>query len=147
MVVNPSHQPVSRLRSGSRYGVALFPDRRALVAHVLEREEAVRSSADETVEVGDLTICRNERTATWRSDPLRLTPREFDILTLLAVHAGEALSRGDIFDLAWDTDFAGEARLVDSHIMRLRRKLGDGAALIESVRGTGFRLALSREHD
>lgn len=92
---------------------------------------------------GSLAIDPQERTATWRGRRLRLSTREFDILLLLAKHAGKALSRDFLFDSLWTEEFAGEGRLVDGHIMRLRKKLRDGAPLIESVRGVGYRLGLT----
>lgn len=92
---------------------------------------------------GKLVILAEKRIAKWRGRPLRLTPREFDILLLLARHSGKVLSRDFLFDSVWSQEFAGEGRLVDGHIMRLRKKLGDGAHLIEAARGVGYRLSLA----
>lgn len=122
--------------------VSVFSDRRELLARM---ESALRRKTlrkpPRTVEVGALRICNVNRTATWQGRALDLSPKEFDILAMLAEHCGRVVSRTDLFDHLWGTAFAGEERLIDRHIMKLRQKLGDAASLIETVWGTGYRLA------
>lgn len=69
---------------------------------------------------------------------LSLTSTEFKILAALATEDGIVLSRAKITREVWGYDWAGDQRLVDVHIQRLRAKLGDG--VIETVRGFGYRL-------
>ena len=69
----------------------------------------------------------------------RLTPKEFDLLALLASDPGAVVSRAKILEQVWQTNWFGSAKTVDVHVAALRRKLGD-AGWIETVRGVGFRL-------
>jgi len=75
----------------------------------------------------------------WIDDqPVELTSTEFDLLTVLAEHAGIVLSREQILQQVWGYDFFGEDRVVDVHVGHIRQKLGDGS-LIATVRGAGYR--------
>jgi two-component system phosphate regulon response regulator PhoB len=69
-----------------------------------------------------------------------LTPREFRILDLLLRHPGRVYTRGQILGILWPDDASVEERAVDVHIARLREKMGDFGALVETVRGIGYRL-------
>jgi DNA-binding response OmpR family regulator len=129
------------LTTGRTRAVAVFADRLQLVAHMeaaLQREQ-VRSTP--SVHIGPLSICRMERKAAWRGQALALTVREFDILTILAENYGRAVPRDLLLDLLLGVGHAGEARVIDRHVMKLRRKLGDGACQIETVWGIGYRLS------
>ena len=69
---------------------------------------------------------------------LALRPKEFDLLLLLATHAGRVVTRERIMRDVWDTDWMGSTRTLDNHVLMLRAKLGDGA--ISTLRGIGYRL-------
>ena len=69
----------------------------------------------------------------------QLTPREFDLLALLASDPGAAISRERIFEEVWETRWFGSPKTIDVHVAALRKKLGD-PGWIETVRGVGFRL-------
>jgi two-component system, OmpR family, alkaline phosphatase synthesis response regulator PhoP len=71
-------------------------------------------------------------------EPVELTPTEFDLLAVLAEHAGMALSREQLLQQVWGYDFYGEDRVVDVHVGHIRQKLGDGD-FIATVRGVGYR--------
>ena len=73
--------------------------------------------------------------------PVPLTPTEFGILYLLAGKPGWVFTRQQIVDAVRGEDYAVTERSVDVQIVGLRRKLGDGAAVIETVRGIGYRFA------
>lgn len=87
--------------------------------------------------VGGLAIDPAEFTAVYAGCRLRLTNKEFRLLTLLAANAGRLLTRATIADRVWDGDVRG--RTIDIHIARLRRQLPPGA--IETVIKVGYRLA------
>jgi len=70
---------------------------------------------------------------------LALTPKEFDLLTLLASDAGAVVTRERILASVWDTTWLGPSRTIDVHVAALRKKLG-APGWIETVRGIGFRL-------
>jgi len=79
----------------------------------------------------------------WQGDTeLDLTPKEFDVLTLLVVDAGRVVARQRLMQEVWDEHYYGSTRTLDMHISSLRKKLGDDPAnprLITTVRGVGFR--------
>lgn len=68
-----------------------------------------------------------------------LTATEFKLLTVLISGAGKVQTRDNLLDTVWDTHFEGYSRTVDTHVRRLRQKLGPYAAYIETVRGVGYR--------
>ena len=70
---------------------------------------------------------------------LELTAMEFDLLKTLVEHRGLVLSREQLLQKIWDTNFYGELRVVDVHIGHLRQKLGEAGGLIATVRGAGYR--------
>ena len=67
------------------------------------------------------------------------TPKEVEILHMLAALAGQVFSREQILSHVWGYDFFGDTRTVDTHIKKLRAKLGEKGNLIETVRGYGYR--------
>jgi two-component system, OmpR family, alkaline phosphatase synthesis response regulator PhoP len=76
----------------------------------------------------------------WVDDNLLdLTAMEFDLLRTLAENRGQVLSREQLLEKVWETNFFGELRVVDVHIGHLRQKLGAVAHLVATVRGVGYR--------
>ena len=74
-------------------------------------------------------------------EELQFTRREFDLLAHLASDPGRVYTRTQLLDQVWGDDFVGTERTVDQHIAQLRQRLGDD--LIETLRGRGYRLAVS----
>jgi two-component system alkaline phosphatase synthesis response regulator PhoP len=70
--------------------------------------------------------------------PIELTSIEFDLLRVLAENRGRVLSREQLLEKIWGTDYFGEIRVVDVHLGHLRQKLGN-ESLIATVRGVGYR--------
>lgn len=68
-----------------------------------------------------------------------LTATEFKLLTILISGAGKVQTRDNLLDTVWDTHFEGYSRTVDTHVRRLRQKLGPYAVWIETIRGVGYR--------
>ena len=93
----------------------------------------------ETLSAGALEIDLRSRRAVLRGDELTLTPKEFDLLVLLARDPGIVVDRQRILREVWNTTWYGGAKTIDVHVGALRRKLGD-PAWIETVRGVGLRL-------
>lgn len=89
--------------------------------------------------VGALTVDRRTRRVQLDGREVQLTPKEFDVLALLAEDPGAVFRREAIIDAVWDVNWYGSTRTLDVHVAALRRKLGD-PAWIETVRGVGFRL-------
>jgi len=75
---------------------------------------------------------------------IELTPKEYDLLLYVAENAGLALSREQILNAVWDYDYYGDERTVDTHIKKLRAKLGKKSDLIQTVRGLGYRFEVKK---
>ena len=80
------------------------------------------------------------RVVTVDGAPVGLSAREFDLLELLVRNRGNVMTRGDIEEHVWGARFSGTSNVVDVFVRRVRRKLGDSASVIETVRGTGYRV-------
>jgi DNA-binding response OmpR family regulator len=93
--------------------------------------------------LGDLAIDRRTREVRMRGEVLSLAPKEYDLLVHLAADPGAMVARRDILEAVWEPNFFGRGKTLDFHVASLRRKLGD-PTLIETRRGVGFRLAVSR---
>ena len=89
---------------------------------------------------GPLTVDLRSRKATVEGHDVALTPKEFDILEVLALDPGRLVSRQEVIEAAWDSHWYGPTKVLDVHVAALRRKLGR-PGLIETVYGRGFRLA------
>ena len=70
--------------------------------------------------------------------PCELTYKEFELLKYLMINQGIVLSRDKLMDQVWGFEYEGESRTVDMHIKTLRRKLGDYASCIKTVRNVGY---------
>jgi len=89
--------------------------------------------------VGGLTVDPDSHTAVLDGTTLKLTPKEFQLLHLFVSNPGRAFSREFLLERVWETQFDGYDRAVDTHITRLRRKLGLLGDSIVTVWGVGYR--------
>ena len=94
----------------------------------------------EVITVGPITVSPTMRTATVSGTELELTPKEFDLLALFARNPGRAFSRDYLLERVWTNEYEVTDRTVDTHVQRLRKKLGDEADLIRTVWGIGYKL-------
>lgn len=115
---------------------------RELVARIraVTRRVQPRPGDDVPDVVGPLRVDRRRHRVTLEGVELVLTPKEFDVLALLAGEPGAVFSREHILESVWDAHWYGPTKTLDVHVAALRKKLGD-PAWIETVRGVGFRLA------
>jgi two-component system phosphate regulon response regulator PhoB len=86
-----------------------------------------------------LTIARDEHPVTLGGAPLVLTATEFKLLEILLRRRGRVQSRDRLLQDVWGYDNPIDSRTVDTHMRRLREKLGDTARFLETVRGVGYR--------
>lgn len=112
---------------------------------LLRRVDAKRATPGGEAEVvlGGLHISRSAQKVTLDGQSVSLTTHEFELLWLLAKHAGKVLSRDDIFHNLRGIDYDGLDRSIDGRVSKLRRKLGDSAtepARIKTVWGKGYLL-------
>lgn len=109
------------------------------VKAVLRRAE---NADDKAYFAGQVCLDVRSHTVTVNSKPVELTLKEFDLLHLLMKNAGSVMTRDVLLESVWGYDFDGETRTVDVHVRTLRSKLGDGADIIETVRGVGYRISV-----
>jgi DNA-binding response OmpR family regulator len=113
---------------------------RELIARIRAVTRRGRAApTDGFVRVGELEVDPRARRVRLSERELDLTPKEFDVLAMLARDPGAVVSRRSLLDEVWETSWYGSTRTIDVHVAALRRKLGD-AGWIETVRGVGFRL-------
>ncbi len=110
----------------------------ARVRAVLRRKTPV--SAQEPLGLGALSLDPATHRVAFGSQALRLGPTEFKLLQYLMAHPERVHSRGQLLDKVWGDHVYIEERTVDVHVKRLRESLGEGAAMLETVRGAGYRL-------
>jgi len=108
------------------------------------RRTSSRGPAGTVIDVGPLRIDRRTRRVLVDGEPIPLTAKEFDLLSLLAEDPDAVFSRGQILEEVWDPHWYGPTKTLDVHIASLRKKLGH-AEWIETVRGVGFRLRVQTE--
>jgi DNA-binding response OmpR family regulator len=108
----------------------------------LKPEERLKPRAVTTIAVGPLVVDLAGHEATIESERLQLKPKEFALLAVLARHAGQVLSRPRLVELIYpDPGAVKDDRIIDVHIIRLRKALGEHAALVETRHGLGYKLA------
>jgi DNA-binding response OmpR family regulator len=89
-----------------------------------------------------LHIYLNERSAQLDGQEIDLTPKEFDLLLLLASHPGWVFKREVLLQQIWGDNYDGFDRTIDNHVTRLRKKLGPMGEKIDTVWGVGYRFLL-----
>ena len=89
---------------------------------------------------GNITVDLDMHIARVDGESLDFTRREFELLAYFLQNPRRVLSREKILQQVWGLEYLGESRTIDAHVRRVRAKLGDAAALIETVVGVGYRL-------
>lgn len=124
----------------------VFDELLARVRALLRRTERVQAAV---LQVADLTLDPHTRNVARAGTRLDLTPKEYAILEFFMRYTGTVVSRQQLADHVWQADLIAIDNLMDVHIKNLRRKVDtpDLPALIATVRGRGFRLALPERDD
>lgn len=108
------------------------------VKGLLRRREATEVKV-ERMQVGDLVLDVPTHTVTVNDKRIDLTATEFKLLTILAQRRGRVQSRDQLLKDVWEYDNVIDTRTVDTHMRRLREKLGTAARFLDTVRGVGYR--------
>lgn len=108
------------------------------ISAVLRRGQGEELGSDR-IEFDGLILDAAARTVHVDEQVVHLTTREFDLLHFLLAHPNRVFSRADLLRQVWDYDFEGYDRTVDAHVARLRRKLGERGAWIETAWGVGYK--------
>jgi DNA-binding response OmpR family regulator len=111
----------------------------SLLRRVALDSAAATSDSSRPLTFGTLVLDLVGHRATLAGSELELSRREMDLLELLLQHPGRTFSREFLLERLWGADFDGLDRAVDTQMVRLRRKLGDLGACIETVWGIGYR--------
>jgi two-component system response regulator MprA len=113
-----------------------------LLARVRALLRRAQSQDERVLEYADLSLDLVEHEVSRAGQPLKLTPREFELLTVFLRHPRQVLSREQLCQQVWGFAFEGESNFVDVAVKELRRKLeiGDRPRLIQTVRGYGYAL-------
>lgn len=108
------------------------------VKNLLRRRQAAEAKADR-IAVGDLVIDVPRHLVTVQGKTVVLTATEFRLLSVLAQRRGRVQSRDQLLRDVWDYESSIDTRTVDTHMRRLREKLGPAARYLDTVRGVGYR--------
>ena len=112
-----------------------------LVARVEAILRRTVSSEPETVlSAGGICIDQSAHSVTIDGMPIELSYKEFELLTYFMENRGIALSREKILNHVWNYDYYGDARTIDTHVKKLRSKMGEKGDLIKTIWGMGYKL-------
>ena len=111
---------------------------KAILRRSREAPAEAAGSADR-ITAGPLTVDPEGHHAFVEGQPLSLTATEFKLLLTLLQRRGRVQSREELLNVVWGYQYSGYGRTVDTHIRRLREKLGGAHLLVETVRGVGYR--------
>ena len=115
---------------------------------LVARVEAIlkRTGKDnkEVKDFGGIQIDKEGRTVTVDGKPVELSLREYELLVYLVKNENIALSRDKILNNVWNYDYYGDSRTIDSHIKKIRHKLGKKGKYIETIRGIGYKFEIKK---
>ncbi len=109
----------------------------ARVEAILRRTS--QASADEVMEAGGIVINKAAHSVCVEGQPIDLSYKEFELLTYFIENKGIALSREKILNSVWNYDYFGDARTIDTHVKKLRSKMGAKGDLIKTIWGMGYK--------
>ena len=108
------------------------------VKKLLQRDRTSQEDQDR-LSFGDLHLDVPRHIVTWRGKSIDLTATEFKLLTILAQRRGRVQSREQLLRDVWEYNNLVDTRTVDTHMRRLREKLGQASKFLDTVRGVGYR--------
>lgn len=99
---------------------------------------------DQTVSAGGIEIDKAAHIVKIDGNPVDLSFKEFELLTYFMENQGIALSREKILNNVWNYDYFGDARTIDTHVKKLRNKLGDKGEYIRTIWGMGYKFEVAK---
>ena len=115
-----------------------------LVARVEAILKRTQGNSKEVKDYGGIEIDKDGRTVTVDGKVLELSLREYELLVYLVENENIALSRDKILNNVWNYDYYGDSRTIDSHIKKIRHKLGKKGKYIETIRGIGYKFEIKK---
>ncbi len=113
----------------------------ARVEAILRRSKTVKT---DSVEVGGIRLDKAAHQVTVDGKSVELSFKEFELLTYFVENQGIALSRENILNHVWNYDYFGDARTIDTHVKKLRSKLGDKGEYIKTIWGMGYKFEVDK---
>jgi len=107
---------------------------------ILRRSGQEPVNAERQITMGTIAIDCGSHRVTVAGVEIELTSTEYKLLLYLAEHSGRVMKRELLLQDVWGYNFVGDTRTVDTHVTRLRNKLGDAGEMIKTVRGFGYKL-------
>jgi two-component system phosphate regulon response regulator PhoB len=117
------------------------PRELALRVRAVLRRRAPAQERARVLEHGSLRVDPESHRASVAGHEIVLTAKEFQLLVALMGRPGRVMTRERLLDEVWGSDITVTARTIDTHLKRLREKLGEAGGLVETVRGVGYRFA------
>ena len=102
------------------------------------------ASAEDIVDVGGIMMNKAAHEVTIDGKPIDLSFKEFELLAYFIQNQGVALSRERILNNVWNYDYFGDARTIDTHVKKLRSKLGDKGDYIKTIWGMGYKFEVGK---
>ena len=100
---------------------------------------------DGIITVGDIRMDKNAHEVFVGDKPIELSFKEFELLAYFIENQGIALSRERIFNNVWNYDYFGDARTIDTHVKKLRNKMGEQGKYIKTIWGMGYKFEVTNE--
>ncbi len=110
-----------------------------LVARVEAILRRANSTLDETIEVGGIVLDHQAHSVKIDGAAIDLSVKEFELLEYFVTNKGIALSREKILNNVWNYDYYGDARTIDTHVKKLRSKMGEKGDYIKTIWGMGYK--------
>mgnify|MGYP003018677972 CR=1 FL=1 len=110
-----------------------------LVARVEAILRRTNVGATDVLEAGGIEVNKSAHIATIDGKPMELSYKEFELLTYFLENQGIALSREKILNSVWNYDYFGDARTIDTHVKKLRSKMGEKGEYIKTIWGMGYK--------
>ena len=110
-----------------------------LVARVEAIFRRTGQTAETVVEAGGIRLDKQAHSVTVAGEPVELSYKEFELLAYFMENKGIALSREKILNSVWNYDYFGDARTIDTHVKKLRSKMGSKGDLIKTIWGMGYK--------
>ena len=111
-----------------------------LVARVEALLNRTRAKKENKTDYAGIVVDYDGRTVSCDGKNIELSLREYELLTYLLENEGIALSREKILNNVWNYDYYGDSRTIDSHIKKIRHKLGKKGKYIKTIRGVGYKI-------